>query len=242
LRLINAVRELNGERGTRIHTIALFTEPERHALFVREADEAVALGEAVVASADGTTHSADADLDLLERALLEARADAAWAGRGSSPSCASDSGSSLTPQRPFDIRAVMSAVIDYDHRPLERWTDMEDAAYAVVRDAHLAGYPVCLIGMVSHPLVRRGLRTLGSQLLAPDGLLRDLPISRRSVRGLLSADDVPAGRRVASASHPRPGRAASRRVVARERPVGDQRRGRFGADATVAAVVGAAPR
>ena len=60
-------------------------------------------------------------------------------------------------KKPFDIRAVMSAVIDHDHRPLERWTDMEDAANAVVWDAHLGGYPVCLIGMESHPLVRRGL-------------------------------------------------------------------------------------
>ncbi len=82
LRLISAVRELNEERGTRITTIALFTEPERHALFVREADEAVALGEAVVSSAEGTSHSAYADLAVLERALLEARADAVWAGWG----------------------------------------------------------------------------------------------------------------------------------------------------------------
>jgi len=50
----------------------------------------------------------------------------------------------------------MSAVIDHDHRPLERWSDMEDAANAVVWDAHLGGYPVCLIGMESHPLARRG--------------------------------------------------------------------------------------
>ena len=82
LRLISAVRELNEEQGRQIHTIALFTEPERHALFVREADEAVPIGDAVVHDPDGTGHSAYVDLAVLERALVEARADAAWAGWG----------------------------------------------------------------------------------------------------------------------------------------------------------------
>ena len=83
LRLISAVRELNQERGTRIITIALFTEPERHALFVREADEAVALGPAMLPTGGAAAaHSAYADLDVLEGALAEARADAAWAGWG----------------------------------------------------------------------------------------------------------------------------------------------------------------
>jgi len=82
LRLISAVRELNEERAGRIRTIALFTDPERHALFVREADEAVSLGDAVVHVADGTSHSAYVDLDVLGRALAEARADAAWVGWG----------------------------------------------------------------------------------------------------------------------------------------------------------------
>jgi acetyl/propionyl-CoA carboxylase alpha subunit/acetyl-CoA carboxylase carboxyltransferase component len=57
---------------------------------------------------------------------------------------------------PFDIRSVMRAVIDSDHRPLERWLAMRDAEVAVVWDAHLGGWPVSLIGIESRPLPRRG--------------------------------------------------------------------------------------
>ena len=38
MRLINAVRELNAETGSRIETVALYTDAERTATFVREAD------------------------------------------------------------------------------------------------------------------------------------------------------------------------------------------------------------
>ena len=44
MRFIHAAREFNQEHGTLLRTIALFTEPDRHAMFVREADEAVSLG------------------------------------------------------------------------------------------------------------------------------------------------------------------------------------------------------
>ena len=46
MRFIHAAHEFNQERGTSLRTIALFTEPDRHAMFVREADEAVSLGPA----------------------------------------------------------------------------------------------------------------------------------------------------------------------------------------------------
>jgi acetyl/propionyl-CoA carboxylase alpha subunit/acetyl-CoA carboxylase carboxyltransferase component len=59
-------------------------------------------------------------------------------------------------KQPFDIRSVMDAVIDSDHRPLERWAAMRDAEVAVVWDAHLGGWPVSLIGIESRPLPRRG--------------------------------------------------------------------------------------
>jgi acetyl/propionyl-CoA carboxylase alpha subunit/acetyl-CoA carboxylase carboxyltransferase component len=59
-------------------------------------------------------------------------------------------------KRPFDIRAVMRAVIDQDHAPLERWRDMFEAEVAVVWDARLGGYPVCLIGFESHNIARLG--------------------------------------------------------------------------------------
>ena len=56
----------------------------------------------------------------------------------------------------FDIRSVMMATVDQDHAPLERWAGMRAAETAVVWDAHLGGYPVCLIGMESRQLPRLG--------------------------------------------------------------------------------------
>jgi acetyl-CoA carboxylase carboxyltransferase component len=56
----------------------------------------------------------------------------------------------------FEIRKLMMSVIDQDHEPLERWAGMQNAETAVVWDAHLGTYPVCLIGMESHPLARLG--------------------------------------------------------------------------------------
>ncbi|MCT2282533.1 ATP-grasp domain-containing protein, partial [Micromonospora chalcea] len=74
MRLIHAVRELAAETGSRIETVALYTDVDRTATFVREADVAYDLGPA----------SARPYLDLkaLERALVETGADAAWVGWG----------------------------------------------------------------------------------------------------------------------------------------------------------------
>jgi acetyl-CoA carboxylase carboxyltransferase component len=59
-------------------------------------------------------------------------------------------------KRPFDIRKVMRAATDQDHEVLERWYGMRDAETAVVWDAHIGGFPVCLIGIESQPLSRLG--------------------------------------------------------------------------------------
>ncbi|MFP5335470.1 MAG: carboxyl transferase domain-containing protein [Actinomycetes bacterium] len=59
-------------------------------------------------------------------------------------------------KKPFDIRTVMRAVADQDHPTLERWAGMADAETAVVQDAHLGGHPVCLLGIESKPVPRRG--------------------------------------------------------------------------------------
>jgi acetyl-CoA carboxylase carboxyltransferase component len=59
-------------------------------------------------------------------------------------------------KKPFDIRTVMRAVADQDHATLERWAGMADAETAVVQDAHLGGIPVCLIGIESKSVARRG--------------------------------------------------------------------------------------
>ncbi|QGN48201.1 ATP-grasp domain-containing protein [Micromonospora sp. WMMC415] len=59
-------------------------------------------------------------------------------------------------KKPFDIRTVMRALSDQDHPVLERWAGMADAETAVVQDAHLGGIPVCLLGIESRSVPRRG--------------------------------------------------------------------------------------
>jgi acetyl-CoA carboxylase carboxyltransferase component len=60
-------------------------------------------------------------------------------------------------KRAFDIRTVIAAVVDQDLQPMERWLAMRNAETAVVWDAHLGGYPVCVVGIESRLLPRRGL-------------------------------------------------------------------------------------
>ena len=59
-------------------------------------------------------------------------------------------------KKPFDIRTVMRALSDQDHPVLERWAGMADADTAVVQDVHLGGWPVCLVGIESRSVPRRG--------------------------------------------------------------------------------------
>jgi acetyl/propionyl-CoA carboxylase alpha subunit/acetyl-CoA carboxylase carboxyltransferase component len=83
VRLVRAVREFNRERGTALRTLGLFTDPDRHALFVREVDEAYPLGSPTfVDPGDGRRKGRYLDYGALERTLREARADAVWVGWG----------------------------------------------------------------------------------------------------------------------------------------------------------------
>jgi acetyl/propionyl-CoA carboxylase alpha subunit/acetyl-CoA carboxylase carboxyltransferase component len=59
-------------------------------------------------------------------------------------------------KKPFDIRSVLRAVADTDSEPLERWTRWRGAETSVVWDAHIGGIPVCLLGLESRTLARRG--------------------------------------------------------------------------------------
>ncbi|WP_048876635.1 acetyl/propionyl/methylcrotonyl-CoA carboxylase subunit alpha, partial [Saccharomonospora saliphila] len=74
MRLIHAVRECNADGGPQWETVALYTDVDRDATFVREADDAYCLGPAA--------RRPYLDLDVLERALVETGADAAWVGWG----------------------------------------------------------------------------------------------------------------------------------------------------------------
>ena len=76
MRLIRAVRELNEQGGYGIRVIALHTEADRRARFVRAADESVCLRDVPTAGGAYVDHAE------LERALRATRADAAWVGWG----------------------------------------------------------------------------------------------------------------------------------------------------------------
>ncbi len=76
VRLIRVVREMNEEHGYDIKVIALHTEAEQRALFVRSSDESVCLGDV------GSPKGPYLDLEELERALLVSQADAVWVGWG----------------------------------------------------------------------------------------------------------------------------------------------------------------
>jgi acetyl/propionyl-CoA carboxylase alpha subunit/acetyl-CoA carboxylase carboxyltransferase component len=83
IRLIRAVRELNREQRLRLATVALFTEPDRHAKFVREADNAISLGPATfLDQLDGQSKSSYQHRERIGEALLAAQASAAWVGWG----------------------------------------------------------------------------------------------------------------------------------------------------------------
>ncbi|MGP0053748.1 MAG: carboxyl transferase domain-containing protein [Solirubrobacteraceae bacterium] len=82
MRLIHAVRELNAQRDEPITLIALFTESERDAMFVRQADEAFCVGPSEVDDGIGGSRSGYLDMTALERTLVDCRAQAAWVGWG----------------------------------------------------------------------------------------------------------------------------------------------------------------
>jgi acetyl/propionyl-CoA carboxylase alpha subunit len=83
IRFIHAAHELNSESGADLRCLALYTEPDRQGMFVREADEAFNLGSATfVDPADGQRRSRYLDYQCLEHALRESRAEAAWVGWG----------------------------------------------------------------------------------------------------------------------------------------------------------------
>jgi acetyl/propionyl-CoA carboxylase alpha subunit/acetyl-CoA carboxylase carboxyltransferase component len=82
MRCLAAVGEFNRESADPITTIALYTDPDATSLFVREADEAVSLGPALVTDENGNRRTAYTDVDRVMAALARARADSVWVGWG----------------------------------------------------------------------------------------------------------------------------------------------------------------
>ena len=59
-------------------------------------------------------------------------------------------------KQPFDMRSVMRAVTDADCAPLERWKDWLHADTSIAWDATIGGIPVCLLGLESRTVPRKG--------------------------------------------------------------------------------------
>jgi len=157
MRFIHAVREYNLEHRSGIRVIALFTEPDRHARFVREADEAVDLGASTyVDDADGLRRPAYLDYRVLERGLAEAQADAVWTGWGfvaERPEFAEmcerlgvviigpDSGS----MRRLGDKICAKRLAEQAGIPVIPWGDAPaDTLDAALAQAEALGYPVAL--------------------------------------------------------------------------------------------------
>jgi acetyl-CoA carboxylase carboxyltransferase component/biotin carboxyl carrier protein len=59
-------------------------------------------------------------------------------------------------KKPFDVRSVMRSVTDQDSEPLERWERWRGGENCVVWDARVGGMSVCMLGLESRPIPRRG--------------------------------------------------------------------------------------
>lgn len=81
-RCLRAIREMRIEEGTDLCGIVLYTDPDRLAPFVRDADESLALGAAFQPSKSGELKSVYLDHDRIVEALRTVRADAVWPGWG----------------------------------------------------------------------------------------------------------------------------------------------------------------
>jgi acetyl-CoA carboxylase carboxyltransferase component len=89
-------------------------------------------------------------------------------------------------KKAFDIRVVMRALSDQDHPVLERWAGMADADTAVVQDVHLGGHPVCLVGIESRSVSRRGFPPTDGPDTYTAGTLFPLS-SKKTARAINSA-------------------------------------------------------
>ncbi|MET8424999.1 biotin carboxylase N-terminal domain-containing protein [Nocardia sp. NPDC004860] len=96
-------------------------------------------------------------------------------------------GSDTNPDRkkPFSIRAVLRAVSDQDFPLSERWADMAEAETAVVTDARIDGWSVCLIGIESAPVARHGFPPADGPESFTAGTL--FPLSSKKVARAINA-------------------------------------------------------
>jgi len=82
VRFLRALYEYNDEHGTVIESVALFTDEDEHALFVRLATQSIALGPAMRSRTDDSMVSAYCDHEYILDLLQNNGCDAVWPGWG----------------------------------------------------------------------------------------------------------------------------------------------------------------
>ena len=81
VRFLHAARAWSRRRHEPLEIIALYTHPDRDAVFVRESDDAVLLGDAMVPGPDGALRSAYLDASRVLPLLVEAGCDSITSDR-----------------------------------------------------------------------------------------------------------------------------------------------------------------
>ena len=102
--------------------------------------------------------------------------------------------STRSARSPSTSGRCMRSVVDADSDPLERWDAWRGAETTVVWDAHVGGIPVCLLGLESRTLARRGYVPADGPASWTSGTL--FPQSaRKAARAINAASWQPAARR-----------------------------------------------
>ncbi|WP_432560495.1 carboxyl transferase domain-containing protein [Granulicoccus sp. GXG6511] len=188
MRLIHAVRDLNEERALAgsdqppVRTIALFTDVDANAAFVREADESHLLGPA--AERPYLNHA------VLEDALRSTRADAAWVGWGfvaEDPAFAelcdrlgvTFVGPSAAAMRKLGDKIGSKLIAEEVGVPVAPWSrGGVDTLAAALASAEEIGYPMMLKATAGGG--GRGIRKVGSPEELTDAFQRTRDEAERS--------------------------------------------------------------
>jgi acetyl/propionyl-CoA carboxylase alpha subunit/acetyl-CoA carboxylase carboxyltransferase component len=152
-RCFRAIRELRAEEGVELIGIALYTDPDRSAPFVREADEAIALGPALRGSE--RPRLAYLDQDRVLAALRASRTEAVWPGWGFLAEDASfverleAAGLIFLGPRSETVRMLGDKVLakrlaESADIPVPAWTDDAVDLPAAQRAAERIGYPLMI--------------------------------------------------------------------------------------------------
>jgi acetyl-CoA carboxylase carboxyltransferase component len=91
-------------------------------------------------------------------------------------------------KKPFDMRSVMRAVSDVEAEPLERWARWRGSDTTIVWDTHVGGIPVCMLGLESRNVPRRGFVPADGPLQWTSGTLFP-QASRKTARAVNAASN-----------------------------------------------------